>query len=153
MQIIKILMNKLKKIMKNIGIKYGEILKKAEQYEKLQKGFSELIKESKVFGISELCKRANLSTVTYYKAVNNNSFNHEQMVRIFRAIIEVQNIYDLIQQNLSILIENSNVKNSELIKQIGMSEVRFYNGLSQKNFNTTDLHKIFVALMKLSNPN
>jgi predicted transcriptional regulator len=137
--------------MKNKNVKYGEILNKAEQYEKLQEGLSELIKESKVFGIVELCKHANLSTVTYYKALNSNSFNSEQMVRIFKAIIEVQNIYNTLQQNLPHLLEILNVKNSELIDKIGMSEIRFFNGLSQKNFNTTDLHKIFTTIMKLNN--
>lgn len=137
--------------MKDINIKYGAVLQKAEQFEKLQEELSKLIKESKVFGIGELCKRANLSTVTYYQAIGTNSFNHEQIVRIFKAILEVQSIYNTLHSNLPQLLEISNVKNSELINKIGMSEIRFYNGLSQKNFNTTDLHQIFTAIMELNN--
>lgn len=142
--------------MENINIKYGTILKKAEQFEKLQKELSELIKitkESKVCGVAELCSKSDVPINKFYKGLQENKFTVEQIVRIFRTLIEIQSFHEIVQHYLSNLVQISNVRNYVLLQQIQMTDRQFLHRLDKKNFTKTELQKIFIALMELSNPN
>ena len=142
--------------MKNINIKYGTILKKAEQFEKLQSELSELIKlikDSKVCGVAELCKKSDVPINKFYKGLQDNKFTVEQIVRIFRTLIEIKSFHETVQLYLPNLLEISNVRNYVFLQKIEMNDKQFCNHLQKKNFDKIDIQKIFVALMELSNSN
>lgn len=142
--------------MKNINIKYGTILKKAEQFEKLQtelSGLIQIIKDSKVCGVAELCNKSGVPINKFYKGLQENKFTADQIVRIFRTLTELQSFHETVQQHLPNLLEISNVRNYVLLEQIQMTDKQFLHRLEKKNLTKTEIQKIFVALMELSSSN
>jgi predicted transcriptional regulator len=75
--------------MKNINIKYGEILKKAEQFEKLQEELSQVIKSSNI-NKTQLLQRIEMSETALYFRFKEKDFNAEQLIQIFTAILDIQ---------------------------------------------------------------
>lgn len=71
-------------------MKLGSLYKQAEQFEKLQKELPVLIKLSNV-NKQELFKRCRIAETHFYRKLNARSFNAEQLIRIFTAIIEMEN--------------------------------------------------------------
>jgi len=76
--------------MKNKNLKYGEILNKAEQFEKLQEGLSKLIKQSNI-NKTQLAIKVDMSISYFYSKLNAKDFNAEQLIKVCTAIVETQN--------------------------------------------------------------
>jgi predicted transcriptional regulator len=72
-------------------MRLGELYKKAEQFEKLQKELPVLVRLSNI-NKRDIFKRAGMSESHFYRRLNEQSFSAEQLVKIFTAIVELQNL-------------------------------------------------------------
>jgi len=72
-------------------MKLGQLYKKAEQFEKLQKELPVLVRLSNI-NKRDIFKRAGMSESHFYRRLNERSFSAEQLTKIFTAIVELQNL-------------------------------------------------------------
>ncbi len=72
-------------------MKLGQLYKKAEQFETLQKELPVLIQLSNVNKL-ELINRVRMAKSHFYRRLNEGSFNSQQLLKIFTAIVEIQNL-------------------------------------------------------------
>lgn len=70
-------------------ITFGEMRRKAFQYEKLTKELTEIIRLYQ--GKSDLIENSRIKKSWFYYKLKHFSFNDDEMVKIFRTIIENQN--------------------------------------------------------------
>lgn len=77
-------------------MKLGKLYKTAEQFEKLQKELPVLIELSNI-NKTELRNKVKISESCFYKNLKEKSFNADQLIRLFRAMVEIQN-YNLKKQ-------------------------------------------------------
>lgn len=109
--------------MKNKNSKYGDILKKAEEFEKLQEEFSKLIKESNI-NKTQLAMKVEMSISHFYSKLNNKNFTASELIKVVDTILSEQNlactkIYKAIfdMQNLNMMKKDTSQFDSKHLKK------------------------------------
>ena len=72
-------------------MKLGHLWKKAEQFEILKKNICEQIKSSDINKREIIC-RSRISETHFYRMLKNESFNANQLSRIFAAILAMEKL-------------------------------------------------------------
>lgn len=72
-------------------MKLGILYKNSEEFKKLQNELSHLITVSNV-NKREIMRKTRFSESHFYNKLKNRSFTADQLIRIFTAIIEIQNL-------------------------------------------------------------
>lgn len=72
-------------------MKLGQLYKEAEEFKKLQMGLPVLVRLSNV-SKRDVFKRAGMSEAHFYRRLNEKSFSADQLIKIFTAIVELQNL-------------------------------------------------------------
>jgi predicted transcriptional regulator len=71
-------------------MRLGQLYKEAEEFRRLQKELPVLVRLSNV-SKRDVFKRAGMSESHFYRRLNEQSFTADQLIKIFTAIVELQN--------------------------------------------------------------
>lgn len=129
-----------------------EILNQANQFIMLRVNLSQLVKLSRVPEQVKIKGSGFVCRSNYYRKLKDNNFDADQLIGIFKAIVEFENQeFDELQTGLSELVELSNVPFDEKVKGSGMASGHFYRKLTARSFNAKQLIGIFRSIIEHGN--
>lgn len=129
-----------------------EILNQADQFVRLRVNLSQLVKLSRVPAGVKIKGSGLVGRAHFYRQLEDKNFNADQLIGIFKAIVEYENKqFEELQIGLSELVELSNVPPNEKVKGSGMASGHFYRKLSARSFNAKQLIGIFRAITEHGN--